>query len=106
MVITHLLFVDDILIFCNSSMQYIDNLFEVLSMFGITTGMQINAKKSTILCINLENEEGRHISQNFVFEMRGFEEGLKQLGFHLKPNNCTKSIWAWLLAKLDKILKT
>jgi len=33
------------------------------------------------------------------------EEGLKYLGFHLKPNDYKKPDWMWLLEKLDKRLK-
>jgi hypothetical protein len=33
------------------------------------------------------------------------EEGLKYLGFHLKPNKYRKEDWTWLLEKLERRLK-
>ena len=33
------------------------------------------------------------------------DEGLKYLGFHLKPNDYRKTDWMWLLEKLENILK-
>jgi hypothetical protein len=49
MYITHLLFVDDILIFCDGTKRDADKLFEGLTLFKKATGMLINAQKSSIL---------------------------------------------------------
>ena len=49
MYITHLLFVDDILIFCDGMKRDVEKLFEGLTLFKKTTGMLINAQKSSIL---------------------------------------------------------
>jgi hypothetical protein len=42
----------------------------------------------------------------FPFESRPFNEGLKYLGFQLKPNNYKKEDWSWLVSKLEKRLKS
>jgi hypothetical protein len=42
----------------------------------------------------------------FPFAKNPLDEGLKNLGFHLKPKSYTKSDWNWLIAKLEKILKS
>ena len=34
-----------------------------------------------------------------------FESGIKYLGFQLKPNNCQKKDYQWLLVKLEKQLQ-
>lgn len=38
-IISHILFVDDIIIFCNGSMHEVGKLFEVLTLFGKEIGM-------------------------------------------------------------------
>jgi hypothetical protein len=55
--ITHLLFVDDILIFCDGSKRDADLLSEGLTLFKLATGMIINAQKSNILFSQIEDED-------------------------------------------------
>ena len=54
MYITHLLFVDDILIFCDGTKREYSILFEGLILFKKATGMLINAQKSSILFASVE----------------------------------------------------
>jgi len=42
----------------------------------------------------------------FPYLENPLDDGLKYLGFHLKPNFYTKIDWNWLLAKLEKRLKS
>jgi len=51
--ISHLLFVDDILIFTNGSRQDIDKVSEGLTLLQAASGMVVNIGKSTISCSNL-----------------------------------------------------
>ena len=53
MYITHLLFVDDILIFTNGSRQDVDKVVAGLSLLQTAAGMVVNTEKSTISCSNL-----------------------------------------------------
>jgi hypothetical protein len=46
--LTHLLFVDDILIFCEGNISYISSLKEILQTFYLATCMQINMEKSSL----------------------------------------------------------
>ena len=46
--LTHLLFVNDILLFCKGTIRYIDCLYRGLNLFKTTTGMLINLQKSTL----------------------------------------------------------
>jgi hypothetical protein len=100
--ITHLLFVDDILIFCDGSKRDADILTEGLTLFKLATSMIINAQKSNILFSRIEDEDIRHYLDILPFQTQTLEEGLKYLGFHLKPNDYRKNDWTWLLAKLEK----
>lgn len=46
-----------------------------------------------------------YVQQKFQFQFLNFDNGLKYLGFHLKPNNYKKIDWIWLLEKIKKRLK-
>jgi hypothetical protein len=106
LIITHLLFVDDILIFCDGSTRDADTLSEGLTLFRTATGMRINAQKSSILFSQTAEEHTQYYLDLLPFQTLNLEEGLKYLGFHLKPNDYRKTDWYWLLEKLEKRLKT
>ena len=84
--ITHLLFVDDILIFCNGSIREVEKLSEILHLFCKATWMQLNSHKYTITTFNLEEDITREFMELFPFQSYTLDEGLKYLGFRLKPN--------------------
>ena len=67
--------------------------------------MLINDQKSSILFSSVEVEFIQHFLSQLPFQIQGLDEGLKYLGFHLKPNDYRKTDWMWLLEKLEKILK-
>jgi hypothetical protein len=104
--ISHLLFVDDILIFCSGSRGDAEKLSSILDLSGHATGMQINVQKYTLSTHLMEEEELGVYKEFFTYETNPFDEGLKYLGFHLKPNNYKKEDWVWLVAKLERRLKS
>lgn len=104
--ITHLLFVDDILIFCNGSRRGIQLLSEGMDLFRRATGMLINEEKSTVNWENLYGEDMRTLELFFRFQCRDLDSGLKYLGFSLKPNDYRRRDWMWLLAKIERKLYT
>lgn len=55
--LTHLLFVDDILIFINESVRDTTSLNEILHLFCSATGMEINRGKSSISLSGCTNHE-------------------------------------------------
>ena len=65
--------------------------------------MVINDEKLTIWA-NLEEHELRPLSDLFKFQCRGLDDGVRYLGFFLKPNDYRKTDWFWLLAKIEKKL--
>jgi len=91
--ITRLLFVDDILLFCDGSRQDIDNLYEGLNLLQIVAGMLVNIEKSTISCSNLSEQEIQRILLSLPYRLLDLDEGLKYLGFFLKPNSYLKADW-------------
>jgi hypothetical protein len=100
--LTHLLFVDDVLLFSGGTRREAETLKDILLLFSKATGMQINDRKSSITTSLLSEEEVLTHQNYFPYERRSLEEGLKYLGFNLKPNDYRKEDWKWLLQKLDK----
>ena len=64
--------------------------------------MQLNIEKSIITAFNLEDDIIRALLDIFPFNVYTLDEGLKYLGFSLKPNYYNKEDWNWLLGKLDR----
>ena len=102
--LTHLLFVDDILLFCKGSSHDIDCLFRGLTLFKIAMGMVINFQKSSVSCHRLLDSDMRYLRGSLPIQVSEISEGIKYLGFFLKPNGYRKANWKWLVGKLEKRL--
>eukprot|EP00253_Pinus_taeda_P028493 PITA_28493 len=100
--LTHLLFVDDILIFLNGSVRDTISLNEILILFCKAMGMEINREKSTISLFECTLQESHLATQNFPFQATDLMEGLKYLGFRLKPDGYKIANWTWLITKVEK----
>ena len=103
--ITHLLFVDDVLIFYSGYRRDTRVLKEILDLFTKATGMDINFEKSTRIAHLLRPEEELELVENFPFISSGLDVGLKYLGFSLKANLYLKKDWSWLIGKVEKRLQ-
>ena len=99
--ITHLLFVDDILIFFNGSLMEAEKLSKIPFLFCKATKMHINSRKSPLTTFNLEDNVTRVLLELFPFLHYTLDEGIKYLGFRLKPNCYKKEDWNWLLEMLE-----
>jgi len=102
--LTHLLFVDDILIFCEGNISYISSLKEIVQTFCLTTHMQTNMDKSSLYTWGMTENENQHISRVLESPAKGNLEGMKYLGFSLKESNYRNKYWQWLCAKVKKQL--
>lgn len=102
--LTHLLFVDDVLIFLNGSLAYSSSLQYVFDLFQKATGMVINIHKSSLLKTGCSQHEVLYIRNRFPFPPHQMEEGLKYLGFHIKHGGYKISDWTWIIAKVEKRL--
>lgn len=100
--LTHLLFVDDILIFLNGSVWDTTSLNDILSLFCRATWMEINKEKSTISLSDCTPQESLLANQKFVFQDIDMLEGIKYLGFRLKPDGYKIANWTWLIVKVEK----
>ena len=88
--ITHLLFVDDVLIFFSGTVHDLNTLAKILALFYSMTGMDINETKYTFTTHRLDVVEVGNTAHCFPFIRVPLEDGLKYLGFYLKPNNYLK----------------
>lgn len=83
--LTHLLFVDDVLIFLDGSIQDSRSFSKILSLFSSTTGMLANQSKSTITFARTSIQESHLAHQFFPYCINPLDRGLKYLGFSIKP---------------------
>eukprot|EP00253_Pinus_taeda_P017096 PITA_17096 len=99
--ITHLLFVDDILIFSNGSYNELKELRCILDLFLKATGMQINSRKSQVSVADIDKRERTTLLNLFPFQYQPLDSPLKYLGFWLKLTAYKKEDWKWIIAKLE-----
>ena len=69
-------------------------------MFRKVTGMMINASKSCLVINMVQEEDLQYMIDKFPFQSHNFDDGIKYLGFYLKPNDYKKADWRWLIGKL------
>eukprot|EP00253_Pinus_taeda_P025399 PITA_25399 len=103
--LTHLFFVDDILIFLNGSIGDTTTLQNAMLLFQQATGMKINEQKSSITSVGCSVHESVFATQRFPFNSLSLADGIKYLGFRLKPNGYRIADWLWLIAKVEKRLQ-
>ena len=84
--IIQLMFVDDILLFCNGTIREAVKLSAILLTFCKATGMILSEQKSTLTTFNLDEDIVRRLLTLFPFLVTPLDDGLKYLGFRLKPN--------------------
>ena len=84
--ITHLLFVDDILLFGGGSIPEWRAIKGVLDIFCGATGMCISQEKSQFYEAGWDEVDIGMIQQLFSYDILPLQGGFKYLGFFLKPN--------------------
>jgi hypothetical protein len=100
--ISHLLFVDDVLILGAGKLEYWMTLNSILSKFCSATGMIINQHKSVFLVQNIDPNLQQNLKAIFNIKIVSIDQGMKYLGFNLKPNSYKVSDWMWILKKIEK----
>jgi len=83
-ILTHLLFVNDVLIFLNGDGDS-SAFLSLLQLFCRATSMECNARKSTISSTGCSPHEIQYAHQRFPFTLLPLDDGLKYVGFRLKP---------------------
>lgn len=83
--LNHLLFVDDVLLFLNGSIGDLTTIKNTLALFQTTTGMTVNCNKSTLTKARCTPHEIHYALQRFQYTLLRLEDGLRYLGYKLKP---------------------
>ena len=96
LMVSHLLFADDMLIFCDADSDQISNLRHVFSFFEVCSGLKINLSKSEIFSVrDVPNiEEIREILGCKLARLP-----MKYLGLPLGSNFKDKTIWNSVLER-------
>jgi hypothetical protein len=101
LMISHLLFVDDTLIFCDADSDQLSNLRHVFSWFEVCSSLKINLSKFEIVAVgDVPNIED-------IREILGCKLALllmKYLGLPLGANFKEKPIWNSVLEKVERRL--
>lgn len=100
--LTHILFVDDIIIFRKCDLEEWLQLSKVFKTFCAASRMVINLAKSNFLVHKATDEILQRILELFLVSLNLIDEGFKYLGYRLKPNFYGIMDWHWLLAKVEK----
>lgn len=103
--LSHLLFVDDILIFLNGGIGDVTALHNNFLLFQQATGMMVNDSKSTITTVGCSRHEVAYATHRFPFTSSTLADGIKYLGYRLKPLGYKIADWTWLIAKVEKRLQ-
>jgi hypothetical protein len=89
--ITHLMFVDDIIIFENGNIVEWNAYKKIMELFCKETGMDFSSKKSSLLEVAWAAEDLALLKDFMPFDVKPVDEGFNYLGCFLKPNYYNKT---------------
>lgn len=95
--LTHVLFVDDVIVFGHGSVVEWRFIKGLLNAFCCASGLAASFQKSTI---SFQCDDEFLLDQMvglFPFKFSRLKEGIKYIGFFLKPDGYTKKEWRWVL---------
>ena len=99
--LTHLLFVDDVILFGTSTYEEWIALKVLLDTFCEASGMLINAEKSCFLINNIDDEMISIITYSLPYKTQPLSSGFKYLIYFIKPSGYLVKDWFWLLKKFE-----
>ena len=99
--LTHLLFVDDVLLFGEAIVDEWQQYKQLLDLFCSATGMQINEEKSILLFNDIDELAKANIGAILPYKMEPVSEGFKYLGFYLKPLGYYVKDWRWFIRRFE-----
>jgi hypothetical protein len=100
--ISNLLFVDDVLVLGDGNIDYWKALKVILTNFCDATRLSINLRKSGFIAQDLDPLLRSFLIADFKIQVDSLDQGLKYLGFYLKPNCYRIGDWSWLIKKIEK----
>ena len=91
--ITHLFFIDDVLIFGIDSLDEWMSYKEIINLFYKASEMSVSLRKSSFFQPNLEKYTLDCITSILPFKKCKHEDGFNYLGYFLKPNDYRVGDW-------------
>ena len=85
--LSHLLFVDNILLFCDDSKQDVFKLKEVLDLYCFATGILVIIRKSYISLVGMEKEKDIYFTKLLGFYLKAQRLWEKGLGMSYFKNS-------------------
>ncbi|XP_047250114.1 uncharacterized protein LOC107876864 [Capsicum annuum] len=70
--LTHLVFADDLMIFCKGDLKSVTRVMEALNHFSSTSGLVANLEKSSIFIVGIKDDESAAILENTGFSIEVF----------------------------------
>ena len=101
---THILFVDDIILFGVASKENSSSLSNIPDLFQKAIVMLINHDKSCMIHNISSNPLLSDLRSSMPFPLSEWAVGFKYLGFSLKPNSYVFKDWLWLYQNIEKCI--
>ena len=102
MSLTHLFFVDDVILFGLGTHEEWQGYKEIMYLLCSTTCMKINNEKSSFLYSEVDEVTRDHILSLLPYKMELITLGFKYLGYHLKPLGYCSNDWRWIIKSFEK----
>ena len=103
--LTHLIFVDDVLLFDKGTLEEWQAFQSLISLFCDSSRLEVSPNKSCFVFYNMEVEEYNEVKAILDFQMVDFIYGFKYFGFMLKLVGYTLKDWGWIIKKLAYKIK-
>jgi len=102
--ITHLMFVDDIILIGNGMLVEWNLYKDLLELFSKDTGMTFSLQKSMFLEASWSVKDITLMKEVFPYDVKSLDEGFKYLGCFIKLIYYNKADWYWLVRKFEKMI--
>ena len=100
--LTHLLFVDDVILFGTGTFEEWVSFKVILDNFCAASSMCINMGKSYFLFNNVEEGILNRISCSLYYKYDHISLGFRYLGYFIKPLGYLVKDWNWLVKNFEK----
>ena len=99
--LTHLLFVDDVILFGYGTFEEWIAFKVLLDTFCEASGMFINSEKSCFHFNNVDDESILRSTHSMPFKTQDISRGFNYLGYFIKPMGYYVKDWLWLIKKFE-----
>ncbi|KAL4353692.1 hypothetical protein GQ457_06G031150 [Hibiscus cannabinus] len=97
--VSHLQFADDLMIFCEASLEQVLNVKRVLRVFELASGLQLNLKKSRIFGINVAEDDLSSWAESVGCDVGHFPSNY--LGLPIGPKRNSAALWDPVVVKFN-----